>query len=158
MISRRAAEIAFAGATGLFGGVVAFGATEFGVGWSPSGPQPGTFPFYVGIIIALASLGNLVAALLPGRIAAEDLVTREQLGRIGQLVGPIVGFVVATLFLGLYVATALYMFFVMRVQGRYPTWHSALVAVGLPVALFLILEKGFQVPLLKGPLEAALGL
>lgn len=143
--------------TALFGAVIAYGATEFGVGWSPSGPEPGTFPFYIGCIIAAASIGNIVLALRPGRDLGVDFLTREQLGRVLQFVLPIIGFVIATLFLGLYVATTLYMLFVMRVQGGYPLWHSGLVAVGLPVALFFILEKGFKVPLLKGPLEAALG-
>jgi hypothetical protein len=66
-------------------------------------------------------------------------------------------FVLLSLWLGLYVATAIYMFGVMRFQGRYPLWHSGLVAIGLPLALFFLLEKGFRVSLLKGPLEAALG-
>jgi hypothetical protein len=158
VISRRTAELAFAGTTALFGAVIAYGATEFGVGWSPSGPEPGTFPFYIGCLIAAASLGNLAFALKPGQHLGLEFLSREQLGRILHFVLPIFGFVIATLFLGLYVATALYMLFVMLVQGRYPLWHAALVAIGMPLALFFILEKGFQVPLLKGPLEAALGL
>lgn len=158
MVSRRTIEVAFAAFTALFGAVIAYGATEFGVGWSPSGPEPGTFPFYIGCLVTLASAANLVAGLTTRGFAETTFISRDQLWRIVTFILPMVGFVVLALLLGLYVATAIYLFAVMRWQGRYPYWHATLVAVGLPVFLFLVLEKGFQVPLLKGPLEAALGL
>jgi Tripartite tricarboxylate transporter TctB family len=157
MISRASAEVAFAVLTAAFGVVIAWGATEFGVGWSPSGPQPGTFPFYIGSLVALASLANLVLALRKASGETAPFITAEQGAAILRFVLPMIGFVMLSLWLGLYVATAIYMFGVMRFQGRYPWWHAGLVAVGLPVALFLLLEKGFRVSLLKGPLEAALG-
>jgi Tripartite tricarboxylate transporter TctB family len=158
MISRASAEVAFAGVTAAFGAVIAWGATEFGVGWSPSGPQPGTFPFYIGCIVALASFANMALALRNAAAEAEPFITADQGTAILRFVLPMVGFVVLSLWLGLYVATALYMFGVMAFQGRYPFWHAGLVAAGLPLALFFLLEKGFRVSLLKGPLEAALGL
>ncbi len=157
MISRASAEVAFAGFTAAFGAMIAWGATEFGVGWSPSGPQPGTFPFYIGCIVALASMANLGLALRKASSGAQPFITAEQARAVLRFVLPMIGFVVLSIWLGLYVATAIYMFGVMRFQGRYPLWHSGLVAIGLPVALFLLLEKGFRVSLLKGPLEAALG-
>ncbi len=157
MIARRTAEAAFAAATAAFGAVIAWGATEFGVGWSPSGPQPGTFPFSIGCIIAAASLANLVTAFA-GREHREPFITRAQGGAILRFVLPMLGFVLLSLWLGLYVATAIYMFGVMVFQGRYAWWRASLVAVGLPIVLFLLLEKGFKVFLLKGPLEALLGL
>lgn len=157
MISRATAEIVFAALTALFGVVIAHGAREFGVGWSASGPEPGTFPFYIGGIIAFASLANLAVALRGHWRGAEPFMTAAQGAAVLRFTVPMVLFVIAALWLGLYVATAFYMFGVMVFQGRYPVWHAALVAIGLPVALFLLLEKGFQVSLLKGPLEAALG-
>jgi Tripartite tricarboxylate transporter TctB family len=157
MISRASAEVAFASFTAAFGAVIAWGATEFGVGWSPSGPQPGTFPFYIGSLVALASLANLALALRKATADVAPFITADQGKAVLRFVLPMVGFVMLSLWLGLYVATALYMFGVMRFQGRYPLWHAGLVAIGLPVALFLLLEKGFRVSLLKGPLEAALG-
>ncbi|MGL4635469.1 MAG: tripartite tricarboxylate transporter TctB family protein [Beijerinckiaceae bacterium] len=157
MISRTSAEVAFALLTGGFGAVVAWGATEFGVGWSPSGPQPGTFPFYIGCLVTLASLANIGLALRKTSPAAVPFITVEQGRAILRFVLPMIGFVLLALWLGLYVATAIYMLGVMRFQGGYPLWHAGLVAAGLPVGLFMLLEKGFRVSLLKGPLEAALG-
>jgi len=158
MISRRSAELGMATVTAVFGGLVAYGATEFGVGWSPSGPEPGTFPFYMGCVIVLASLGNAATALA-GRLRGEaPFITAGQARSIARFVLPILAFVPLALVLGLYLATALYMAGVMIWQGRYPVWHALLVSLGLPLALYLLLERGFQVNLLKGPLEAALGL
>lgn len=158
MIARRQVEIGFAVVTALFGAVIAHGATEFGIGWSSSGPEPGAFPFYIGCLVAIASMVNVAKAVLSDPATSPVFLARGQIGRIVGFVLPIIGFVVLTLGLGFYVATALYMLFVMRAQGGYPAWHAALVALGMPLVLYVLLEKGFQVSLLKGPLEAAMGL
>ena len=159
MISRRTAEIATALVTGAFGVVTAIGATEFGTGWSASGPEPGTFPFYIGLMVTLASAGNLVTAALArnGRLAG-DFINREQLRLVLGFALPMIGFVAASLVLGLYVATALYMFGTLYFQSGYNAWKAGLIAVGLPVFFYLVIERAFQVSMLKGPLEAALGL
>ena len=159
MISRRAAEIATALVTGAFGIVTAIGATEFGTGWSTSGPEPGAFPFYVGLMIALASAGNLLTALLANNVRlGRDFVSGEQLWLVLGFALPMAAFVVSSLFLGLYVGTALYMFGTLYFQSGYSAWRSSLIAIGLPVFFYLVIERGFQVSMLKGPLEAALGL
>ena len=38
------------------------GSLQVGIGWGADGPKSGFFPFYVGLIIVLASVRNLVAA------------------------------------------------------------------------------------------------
>jgi hypothetical protein len=43
-------------------------------------------------------------------------------------------------------------------QGRYHPLIAAVVSIGVAVFFYAVLELGFKVPLLKGPLEAALGL
>ena len=67
-------------------------------------------------------------------------------------------FVAASVWLGFYVATVLYLAGVMRVQGRYRWWMALAVAVGSAAFFYVVLEAWFKVPLLKGPLEAALGI
>jgi hypothetical protein len=71
---------------------------------------------------------------------------------------PMLAFVVVARLLGLYVATTLYLAFVMRVQGKYRLVISIASGIAAAVMFYLVLEMAFQVPLLKGPLEAALGL
>jgi len=59
--------------------------------------------------------------------------------------------------IGIYVASAVFIGYFMRRVGRY-AWHlAAIVSVGVPVALFVLFEIWFLVPLPKGPLEDMLG-
>ena len=71
---------------------------------------------------------------------------------------PIIGFVVLSLVLGLYVATILYLASVMILQGSYRPLFAIGLALAVAVAMRLIFPIWFKVPLLTGPLEALLGL
>jgi hypothetical protein len=70
---------------------------------------------------------------------------------------PAVAMVALTHFVGLYVSGGLYLATYMRWIGRHSWASILLVAVGVPVAAFLIFEVWFLVPLPKGPLETRLG-
>ena len=156
-ISRLAAEIAVAGSTMLAGVVTILGALDFGVAWDKSGPQPGTFPFYVGLIIVGASLGTLIQAFFKHDRGAT-FIDGVQARRVVSFLGPIILFVTASVWLGLYVATALYLGIVMYVQGGYRLVTSIAVALATSAFFYVVLELWFRVPLLKGPIEAAIGL
>jgi Na+(H+)/acetate symporter ActP len=70
---------------------------------------------------------------------------------------PSIAFVVLIAWLGIYVASFLYIAAFMLWQGKYG-WLPALgVSAGLPIVLFLVFEKWFLVPLPKGPIEHLLG-
>ena len=60
-------------------------------------------------------------------------------------------------YLGIYVASAMFIFCFMLVIGRENPLKALGVAFLVPFALFLMFEKWFLVPLPKGPLEAYLG-
>ena len=84
MISRFQAEIATALATLAFGLVIVNGAREFGIGWDSSGPQPGAFPFYCGLLIALASAGTIATTIgrrMGGSAALADIVLDREQGK-----------------------------------------------------------------------------
>ena len=138
------------------------GALEYGVGWSSSGPEPGAFPFYMGLIIVAASLANAMRAALPVlrpvRWSAASFLTSEQARLVAGFAGPILGLVIVSLLLGLYVGMAVYLFGTLVFQNDYPKGKAALIAGSAPVFTYLLIEKAFQVGMLKGPLEAALGL
>ena len=156
-VSRRTAEIATGLVTGGLGVAVAMGAREHGVRWGDAGPEAGMFPFYVGLLIVAGSLGNIVLAIVPRR-APELFLDGLQAGRIASFFLPIALFVLGSLWLGLYVATALYLAVVMRIQGGYRLIVSVAAGIGMAVFFFVVLEIWFKVALLKGPLEAALGI
>ncbi|TCR59402.1 tripartite tricarboxylate transporter TctB family protein [Bosea sp. BK604] len=162
MITRFWAESATAVATMVFGLVIVKGALEFGIGWDSSGPQPGAFPFYTGLLVALASLGTL-AITIGKRFAGsgglqEISLDGEQFRRVAAFFLPLLGFVLLSVTLGMYVATILYLVFAMRFQGGYGWLPSLATAIGAAAFFYLALEKFFQIGLLKGPLEPLLGL
>ena len=87
----------------------------------------------------------------------KSFVSREQLGPVLTVLWPAVVAVALMHFVGLYVASALYIGFYMRWVGRH-SWISVFtLAIGIPVATFLVFEKWFLVPMPKGPLEQWLG-
>ncbi|WP_263771573.1 tripartite tricarboxylate transporter TctB family protein [Propionivibrio soli] len=154
LLSRFSMEVGVACFTGLLGAIVCYGSTEFGTGWGDAGPEPGYFPFYIGLFIMLASAGVLVQAFLTHRDRQEVFLTREQGHRILLFFLPMFAFVAASMVLGLYVSLALYLFGVMTIQGKYSAPKALSVCLGTIVVFYFVFEKWFQVPLLKGPLEA----
>jgi len=155
-MTRFTAETITALVTLALGAAVVIGAREYGTGWNEGGPQPGTFPFYVGLLVVAASAGNVFLAWRKRR-GDRVFLDAAQARRVAAFGVPLLAFVALSLTAGFYVATALYLGGVMRIQGRY-RWASCIaVAVGTSAFFFVVLEVWFKVPLLKGPLEAVLG-
>jgi hypothetical protein len=136
--------------------VVVFQGLGLGIGWSTDGPQPGFFVFYLGVAL-LGSSGLIVAAAGRRHKAGPQFAGREQVRSVATVLLPAVAMVALTHVVGLYVSGALYMGAYMRWIGRHRWITTVLVAVGVPVAAFLIFEVWFLVPLPKGPLETRLG-
>jgi hypothetical protein len=159
VISRFGAELATAVATAAVGAVVIGGALEYGIGWDMTGPEPGAFPFYVGVMIVLASLATAGKTLLQrASFDGAIFLDRARLGRIATFFVLVFGFVLLAVSLGLYVASVIYVLMAAWWQGGYRPWVGAACGIGAALFFYFVLEKAFQVPLLKGPLEAALGI
>lgn len=157
LLSRRTAELSLALIAIAAGAIVMLGALENNIGWDASGPEAGYFPFYVGGVIVLAGIGVFGESWFKAD-RNECFVTRRQLARIASFFLPIVGYVIVSFLLGLYVGSALYLFAVMWWQGKYGILRSAALSIAVSLAFFVLFEWCFQMPLLKGPLEAALGI
>ena len=150
----RAAEIITASILGLLGGLVIFDSVRLGIGWSSDGPKSGFFPFWLALIMVVCCL---VICLQEGRTTSGTFVEREKLKPVLKVLWPAIAAVGLMEWLGLYVASALYLGFYMRWVGRH-SWSLVIVlSVGIPVATFLIFELWFLVPMPKGPLEDWLG-
>src|ERR1041385_7238060 len=128
-----------------------------GAGWEATGPQPGYFPFYLSIILAGASLYGLIAAFLSRKEAVETFVTQAQLRRVMAVFVPTVLFVLATQFLGLYVASFLLISGFMVFVGKIAWWKSLLTAFIFTAVMFVTFGIVFDVIMPKGQLEAAFG-
>ena len=157
-VSRFAVESAFAVFTAGFGALMIKGALEFSVGWGDIGPEAGYFPFRVGTLIILASIVTLVRAILQRKqLAAQVFLTREQARNVVAFAVPVIALVGVTIGIGIYVAAALYLLFMVGLVARHRSWVTIVVSVGTPLILFVLFEYLFLTPLLKGPLENWLG-
>jgi len=151
----RAANLVTAFFLIAIGGIVLFDAVRLGFRWGTDGPQSGFFPFWLAIIL----IGHCAAIVVQTLRQNSDkpFVTREQLGPVLKVLCPAAVMVALIHFIGLYVASALYLAFYMRWAGRHSWPATGLVAVSVPLLTFLVFEKWFLVPLPKGPLETMLG-
>jgi len=140
------------------GAIVVRDSLRLGAQWASDGPQPGYFPFYVGILICLSSLGNALRVALVKRGAERVFVHMEALRKVLAVLIPTAIFAAAVGWIGIYVAAALFTGFFMRVLGGARWISAASVALGQSALLFCLFERWFQVPLPKGPLETWLGL
>src|SRR5262245_58315132 len=157
LVSNRTMEIIVA--LLLLGGcaIVIHDSVRIGFGWREGeGPAPGYFPFWVAVILGISSLVNLINAAR-GEGADEIFVSLRPFGRVLAVLIPSLVYVALIQYLGIYVASAIFMFAFMIVVGRENFFKALLVSAFVPVALFLMFEKWFLVPLPKGPLEAWLG-
>jgi putative tricarboxylic transport membrane protein len=128
-----------------------------GIGWDSTGPQAGYFPFYLSVILGLASLYGLVTTFLARKEASETFVTRAQLRRVMAVFVPTLLFCLATQFLGMYVASFLLIAIFMRMVGKIALWKSLLTAFLFTAIMFVTFDIAFDVIMPKGPLEAAFG-
>lgn len=156
---RKSAEIAIAALFFAFGAIVIYDSVRLGSGWQEvHGPQPGYFPFYIGLLICIASLINVAYALLIKPDANKAFVRVGQLKMVLTVLIPTAIYAGLVTWIGIYVSSALFIGFFMRWLGKYPWWRVVLVSVVTVVLFYLIFEKWFLVPLPKGPIESLLGL
>jgi putative tricarboxylic transport membrane protein len=157
--STRAWEIGVAVAFLIFGAVVVWQSRKLGASWASDGPQAGYFPFYIGLLVCISSIANLLAAMSAGNKRA--FVKWSQLKMVLVVVMPSIVYVLLianpVYSLGIYEASAIFVAYFMRYLGKYGWAKIIGVSLGVQVAFFLMFEVWFKVPLPKGPIEALLG-
>ena len=155
MVSGRSLEAGTAVITGAFGAAVVISSLDNGIGWSAAGVDAGTFPFIVGLIILSGSIFNLVQ----GWLQARDVILRpSELKRLAALFVPAVIYVGVIPLIGMYLASALYIFAVLALPKHQSMLRSLAMAVATPLALYVVFERMFLVSLPHGALAAAFGL
>ncbi len=137
----------------VIGTVVIVESRRLGSGWTTDGPGSGYFPFYIGLIIVISSLGLLYQSLLGKKRKTEVFVDSVQLRRVLSVLVPAVLYVLAIRFVGVYVASAVYIALFMIVLGKYSPVRSVVAAIAINVFFFFLFEVWFKVPLFKGALD-----
>ena len=154
----KSAEIAVAALFLATGALVMYDSVRLGSTWGDDGPKPGYFPFYIGLIITVAAVMNLARGFMIPADKNPPFVLAGQLKMVLTVLVPAAVYAAAIGWIGIYVASILFIAFFMRWLGKFAWWKVAAVSAGTAVALFLIFERWFLVPLPKGPIEAFLGL
>jgi Tripartite tricarboxylate transporter TctB family len=137
----------------VMGITVASGSWKLGAGWTTDGPGAGYFPFYIGIILCIAGLGVMYQALLGKNKNTEIFVDNEQLKLVLSVFIPALVYVLGVQFLGLYVASAIYIALFMIILGKFSKVKSIVTALAVVVLFFFMFEVWFKVPLFKGSLD-----
>jgi putative tricarboxylic transport membrane protein len=154
--AHRAVELGVALAMVAFGAIIIAGSLKAGIGWGDEGPKSGFFPFYIAIVIIAASVANLVTAFAEGR--HKVFADWPQLFQVLSVVIPTAVYVCAVPWAGIYLSSLILIAVFMMWFGKYGAGLSAAVSVGTVVAIYLMFEKWFLVPLPKGPIEDFFGL
>ena len=135
------------------GAVVITDSLRLGVGWESDGPQPGYFPFYIGLILCISGAGILYQSLLGKKRNTEIFVDGEQIRRVLSVLIPAAIYVGAIQLFGIYIASAVYIAGFMIYLGKFPKVKSALLGLAISVVFFLMFEVWFKIPLHKGMLK-----
>jgi putative tricarboxylic transport membrane protein len=158
LLSNRTMEIVVALVLLAVAAVVITDSVRLGMRWRAiEGPAAGYFPFYIGVILAVSSAVILCRALVDRAAAERTFVTRQAFRQVLAVLLPLLVYIVVLGFIGIYVASAIYIALFMWHFGKYPLRHGVPIGVGISLALFLMFEVWFLVPLPKGPLEEFLG-
>jgi hypothetical protein len=161
LVTHRGLEVIAALLAMAFGASIVFGALAYKVGWRERGPEPGYFPFWMGAVVIVGAIGALLEAVFfRGSPSLQAAINAAQARRIAAFLLPMLGFLIVTIVikLGLYVGMVAYLLTVMLWQGRYRLPVAVAISFGTAVVVFLMFERWLQVPLMKGPLEAWLGI
>jgi hypothetical protein len=156
-IRTRTAELLVAAGFFILGLIVINDSLRLGMRWVGDGPQPGYFPFYLGVIISVSALLTFIFALRMPAAKNKTFVERGQLKLVLSVLVPSAIYVALVGWLGIYVSGVVYIAFFMRWLGKYAWWKVAAVSLGTSLVFFFIFERWFLVPLPKGPVEAWFG-
>jgi len=156
-VTTRTMELVVSGLFMLVACVVMYDSWRVGMGWAFDGPEAGYFPFYIGLIMFISSAATFLINLLSKSPNLSNFVSRPGLWLVLQVLVPTAIYVAVMYFIGIYVASFLFITFFMMWLGKYSLPKALAVGFVIPFILFWVFEIAFLIPLPKGPLETALG-
>ena len=156
-LTYQAAELVVAVIIFLVGVVMMMDSHRIGMGWAPEGPKAGYFPFRTGAIISISSVVVFLRAFFGKNRNHELFVSWDRFKQVLCVLIPAVLYVLVTQFIGIYVASALFIGGFMRAMAGFSWLKIIVVSVVISVLLFWMFEIQFMVPLPKGPLESLFG-
>jgi putative tricarboxylic transport membrane protein len=145
-LTQNAVEIAVALLLLAMGAVIFNEAMRLGPGWGEQGPQAGFFPFVLTVAMTIGALVVLLQALFAPNRRPIFEVSQEivDLLKVGI---PVAVAVFAIRWLGIYITAGVYLAFFMAWYGKFRWWQALAGGILLPVIMFIILQRGFALPM-----------
>jgi putative tricarboxylic transport membrane protein len=158
-LQQRWAELIAALFFALVGAIVVFDSFRTGFRWASDGPEPGYFPFYIGITLIACAAWIIFQTIRGWRKDGGEkaFAQANEFRLVLRMFLPICLFVAGVFVLGLYAAAIIYITAFMMWEGKFGWLKSVAVGIAVPLFLFILFEVWFLVPLPKGPIEAMLG-
>ena len=150
-------DLATAAVIFAFGALVVYDSYRLGSGWASDGPQPGYFPFYIGLLICISSSVVFVQGLLKIKTDQTIFVDSGQFKQVLVILLPSTAYVAGVQFIGIYVSSAIFIGLFMKFFGKYSWLRSVVVGGAVSVISFVMFEIWFRIPLPKGPVEQLIG-
>lgn len=147
----RRAETLFALLLVVGAGILVREALRLPVGWTTAGPGSGFFPLLLTLGVAFNAiliLSKSVRTVHPQ--ASEPFIARTAFGPLLVVFLPMLAVIALIDTLGIYLGGAVYLAGYTRFVGRFGWVRVILVSVLIPVALFLVFERWFLLPMPKG--------
>jgi len=156
-LTYHAAEAITAAIIFVVGLVMMIDGYRSGMGWAFDGPESGYFPFRTGAILFISSVVILLRTVFAKYRNYKLFVSWDRFQQVLYVLIPTALYVLVTQFVGIYVASAVFMGVFMRAMDDFSWLKIIVISVGISVTLFWMFEIQFMVPLPKGPLESLLG-
>lgn len=152
-MSVRTAELIFAILLALCSIGLMVKSAELHIGWiEGKGPGSGAWPFWLSagmLAMCLLTLYRWFKKITPESRSLEPYMTRDTVIVVGTSAASILGLLLGTQFLGIYVSLIIFLLFYLRVVGRH-SWPLTLsLAICIPFAIFCLFEIALTIPLPK---------
>jgi hypothetical protein len=140
------------------GALVMYDSHRIGASWEAAvGPQAGYFPFYIGLLMFVCSAGTFYQATFSRSRDRSTFVDWGSFKQVLQVLVPTVIYVLGVQFIGIYIASAIFIGAFMVWLGKFNIVSTILISIAVPAVLFWTFEIQFLIPLPKGPVEAMFG-
>jgi hypothetical protein len=121
-------------------------AVRLGPGWTYSGPQPGFFPLIMTVAMITGALGTLLYCIFkpdrrPCFEASHEVINLTLVG------APILLLIIAMQWLGLYIASGIYIALFMIFYGRFHWWAGILGGAVFTTVLWVMFARLLNVPM-----------
>jgi len=118
-------------------------------GTEPGGIGAGFYPFWSAAVIFVCAVVVAITARRSTKEGPPAFEGREGAFAVLKIVAPMVIAAVSIIWLGFYIVSGLYMALFARWVGHYRWIWVLVLAIGMPLAIYLSFEVGFRVGLPK---------